>query len=53
VEKQGQFDVVRFWETLALILSHRENANITVKVTVEGGAGESETGIPAAEKKPA
>ena len=32
VEVKGTFNVQRFFETLALILSERENAKITVKV---------------------
>ena len=33
MEIQGKFNTQRFFETLALILSERENAKITVKVT--------------------
>lgn len=33
VEVKGKFDVQRFFDTLALILSERENVKITVKVT--------------------
>lgn len=33
VEVQGKFNVERFFETLALLLSEREHAKITVKVT--------------------
>jgi hypothetical protein len=33
VEIQGTFNAQRFFETLALILSEKENAKITVKVT--------------------
>lgn len=33
VEVKGKFNAQRFFETLALILSERENAKITVKVT--------------------
>lgn len=33
VEVKGTFNVQRFFETLARILSERENMNITVKVT--------------------
>lgn len=33
VEVKGTFNAQRFFETLALILSERENAKITVKVT--------------------
>ena len=33
MEVKGTFNVQRFFETLALILSERENAKITVKVT--------------------
>lgn len=32
---QGTFNVQRFYDTLALILSRRENVKITVKVTQE------------------
>lgn len=32
VEVQGTFNVQRFFETLALILSHREGIKITVTV---------------------
>ncbi len=35
VEIQGTFDAQRFFETLALIISQRENVNVTVKVTKE------------------
>lgn len=35
MEIQGKFDVQRFWDTLALILSEREGVKITVKVTQE------------------
>ena len=33
VEVRGTFDVQRFWETMAMLLSKREGINITVKVT--------------------
>ena len=33
VEVQGKFNAERFFETLALLLSEREHAKITVKVT--------------------
>lgn len=33
VEVKGTFNAQRFFETLARILSERENMNITVKVT--------------------
>lgn len=33
VEIKGTFNAQRFFETLAIILSERENAKITVKVT--------------------
>lgn len=33
MEVKGKFDVQRFFDTLALILSERENVKITVKVT--------------------
>ncbi len=32
MEVKGKFDTQRFFETLALILSEKENAKITVKV---------------------
>ena len=32
---QGTFNAQRFYDTLALILSRRENVKITVKVTQE------------------
>lgn len=35
MEIQGTFDAQRFYDTLALILSRRENVKITVKVTQE------------------
>jgi hypothetical protein len=35
VEVQGTFNAQRFYDTLALILSRRENVKITVKVTQE------------------
>lgn len=35
MEVQGTFDAQRFFDTLALILSRRENVKITVKVTQE------------------
>lgn len=35
VEVQGKFNAERFFETLALLLSEREHAKITVKVTQE------------------
>lgn len=35
MEVQGTFNVQRFYDTLALILSRRENVKITVKVTQE------------------
>ena len=35
MEIQGTFDAQRFFDTLALILSRRENVKITVKVTQE------------------
>lgn len=41
-EVTGTFPAQRFFETLAMILSHRENMAITVKVT------EKETGKRAA-----
>ena len=33
MEVQGTFNAQRFYDTLALILSRRENVKITVKVT--------------------
>lgn len=36
VQVEGTFDVRRFFETLALILSQRENLSITVTVQEEG-----------------
>lgn len=33
VEVQGTFNPQRFYETLALIISKRENVKVTVKVT--------------------
>ncbi len=35
VEIHGKFDVELFYKTLAKILSRRENADITVTVTME------------------
>ena len=35
MEVQGTFNAQRFCDTLALILSRRENVKITVKVTQE------------------
>ena len=35
MEVQGTFNAQRFYDTLALILSRRENVKITVKVTQE------------------
>lgn len=35
MEVQGTFNAQRFYNTLALILSRRENVKITVKVTQE------------------
>lgn len=35
MEVQGTFDAQHFFDTLALILSRRENVKITVKVTQE------------------
>lgn len=35
MEVQGIFNAQRFYDTLALILSRRENVKITVKVTQE------------------
>lgn len=34
VEVQGKFDAQRFFDTLALIISKKENVKITVKVTL-------------------
>ena len=33
MEVQGTFNAQRFFETLALIISRRENVKVTVKVT--------------------
>lgn len=33
MEVQGTFNAQRFFETLALIISNRENVKVTVKVT--------------------
>ncbi len=33
MEVQGTFNAQRFFETLALIISQRENVKVTVKVT--------------------
>ena len=49
VEVKGTFNVQRFFETLALILSERENAKITVKVTQQ----EKKEEAPAAGQQPA
>ena len=49
VEVKGTFNVQRFFETLALILSERENAKITVKVTQQ----EKKEEAPAAGHQPA
>lgn len=35
MEVQGTFNAQRFYDTLALILSRRQNVKITVKVTQE------------------
>lgn len=35
MEVKGTFNAQRFYDTLALILSRRENVKITVKVTQE------------------
>lgn len=35
LEIQGEFDVQRFYETLAAIISQREKVTVTVKVTKE------------------
>lgn len=37
MEVKGTFDVQRFYETLAMIISRRENVEITVKVQQEKG----------------
>ena len=39
MEVQGTFNAQRFYDTLALILSRRENVKITVKVTQEPETG--------------
>lgn len=36
VQVEGTFNVQRFFETLALILSQKENLSITVKVHKDG-----------------
>lgn len=42
VQVEGTFDVQRFFDTLARILSARENMNITVKVLPNEGETEAE-----------
>lgn len=42
VEVQGKFNAERFFETLALLLSEREHAKITVKVTQKPTKDEEE-----------
>ena len=42
VEIQGTFDAQRFFDTLALILSRRENVKITVTVTQEAEEGKQQ-----------
>ena len=49
VEVQGKFNAERFFETLALLLSEREHAKITVKVTQR----EKKEEAPAAGQQPA
>ncbi len=49
MEIKGTFNVQRFFETLAMILSERENAKITVKVTQR----EKKEETLAAEQQPA
>lgn len=49
MEIQGKFNVQRFFDTLALILSEREKVKITVKVTQREKKEES----PAAGQQPA
>ena len=49
MEVKGTFNAQRFFETLALILSERENAKITVKVTQR----EKKEEAPAAGQQPA
>lgn len=41
VKVEGTFDAQRFFDTLALILSERENVKITVKVTQREKKGET------------
>mgnify|MGYP001048022763 CR=1 FL=1 len=43
MEVKGTFNAQRFFETLALILSERENAKITVKVTQQQEKQEEDT----------
>ena len=50
VEVKGTFNAQRFFDTLALILSERENAKITVKVTQQQEKQEEAT---AARQQPA
>ncbi len=40
VQVKGTFDAQRFFETLALLLSRRENVSITVTVHKADGQGE-------------
>lgn len=42
MEIQGTFDAQRFFDTLALILSRRENVKITVIVTQEAEEGKQQ-----------
>lgn len=42
VQVEGTFDVQRFFDTLARILSARENMNITVRVLPNEGESEAE-----------
>lgn len=44
MEVHGQFDVKKFYETLARIISKRENVNITVTVTKEESKEPKESG---------
>lgn len=43
VKVEGVFDVQRFYDTLAMILSSREGVKITVKVTEEPKEKKKET----------
>ena len=51
MEVKGTFNAQRFFETLALILSERENAKITVKVTQQQEKQEEDTTAAGQQKK--